>query len=272
MNNYILRRRGLGKISCALISQHSEVGIEVKRNDQRLPEASHIIRWGVISSARAEVQINTPAAIHKTANKLGFRKLLAEKDLCPKTWTEASQVLFPCIVRPEMHSRGQNLYVCRDQSDLSRAIRACGFGWYASEFIDKKSEFRIYAAQNRVVGVGEKHPATSDSVAWNMFMGGSCKNVRWTEWPSKIVKAGLEAHKLSGLDFGAIDVIVDRENRPYVLESNSAPTLANYRAQAFAKVFDYMVENGKIGLELSTRPGAYKKFIHPAICEEAWTE
>src|SRR6266481_1726056 len=235
MNSYILRRRGLGKVSCALISQHSEVGIEVKRNDQRLPEASHIIRWGVISSARAEVQINTPAAIHQTANKLGFRKLLAEKNLCPKTWTEASQVIFPCIVRPEMHSRGQNLYVCRDQFDLSRAIRACGFGWYASELIDKKSEFRIYLVSGRVVGVSQKFPRDGNQVAWNQACGGRVETTRWSNWPLSVVKIAIKGDELSGLDFGAADLIVGRNDKIYMLELNTAPSVSDYRARCFAK-------------------------------------
>jgi glutathione synthase/RimK-type ligase-like ATP-grasp enzyme len=262
---YILRRRGLGRVSCSLIAQHSTTGIEVKRNDQRLKPADTVIRWGTTSRVTTENEINTAEAIHRGADKAGFRKLLMEENLCPKTWSEENEVKFPCIVRPAIHSRAQNLFVCKDKRELRAAIAECGVGWYASELIDKKAEFRIYAAQGRAIGVGEKHPANPEAVAWNMAAGGSCKNVRWDVWPLKVVKAGLAAHKLSGLDFSAIDVIVNQNDNPFVLEVNSSPTLANYRAQAFSKAFDYMIENGKEPLELSTARGGYKKFGHPAI-------
>jgi glutathione synthase/RimK-type ligase-like ATP-grasp enzyme len=268
---YILNRRGLGRISCSLIAQHSTTGIQVHRNDRTLPPAEMVFRWGTTSSVRnADTEINSSAAIHLGSAKAAFRAKLAGEDLCPKTWFTPDEVTFPCIVRPAVHSQGRNLFVCRTAEELRRATRECGTGWYASELIEKKAEFRIYLAQGRVIGVGEKHPANESAIAWNMAQGGTCKNVRWDLWPLKVVRISLDAFRLSGLDFGAVDIITDRQNKPYVLEINSAPTLANYRGQGFAKVFDYIVENGKATIPLVDQLGGYLKFIHPAVCSEAW--
>jgi len=267
--NFLLNRRGLGKVSCSLIASHSTKGLKVIRNDGRIPAADYVFKWGTTTTVReAGTVVNSSEAIHEASNKTGFRRKLGE--LAPKTWFVAAEVRFPAIVRPAAHSQGRNLYVVRNPEELLRAVEACGAGWYASELIDKTAEYRIYAAQGRAIGVGRKMPRDEQTIAWNMAQGGTCKNVRWDEWPLRVVKASLEAFKLTGLDFGAVDVIVDREEKPYILEVNSAPTLANHRAQTFAKTFDYIVEHGKEPLPLVDRRGGYKKFIHPAVCGEAW--
>lgn len=268
--NYLLRRKGSGLESCRLIAQYSATGIQIKNNSQRLPVADFVIRWGCTSAAPGENNINNPTAIHLGASKRVFRAKLSEAGLSHETWSDENDVQFPAIVRPAVHSQGRNLHVVRNQDELALAISSCGLGWYAAKLIDKVAEYRVYAAQGRAIGVGRKYPANEQSVAWNMSAGGSCKNVRFDEWPLIVVKSGLAALKLSGLDFAGVDVIVDREEKPYVLEINSAPTLANYRAPSFAKVFDYMVEHGTEPIALVERRGGWKKFIHPAVFSEAW--
>jgi glutathione synthase/RimK-type ligase-like ATP-grasp enzyme len=269
--NYLLNRRGLGRISCQLIASHSTTGIRVHRNDRTAPEGGIVFRWGTTSNVRnAEKIVNKPDAIHLGSAKAAFRAKLQAAELCPKTWFTREGITFPCIVRPAVHSQGRNLFVCRTENELISAINLCGTGWYATTLVDKSSEYRVYVAQGRVIGVGRKRPANENSIAWNMAQGGSCKNVRFDEWPLRVVKCGLEALKISGLDFAGVDVIVDREEKAYVLEINSAPTLANYRAQGFAKVFDYMVEHGVEAIPLVERLGGWRKFIHPALSQEAW--
>jgi predicted ATP-grasp superfamily ATP-dependent carboligase len=67
------------------------------------------------------------------------------------------------------------------------------------------------------------------------------------------------------LDFGGVDIIVDKYGIPYVLEINSAPSQTSpYRQQCVAKVFDYIVENGKETISLGSS-GKYLRYIHPAI-------
>jgi hypothetical protein len=75
---------------------------------------------------------------------------------------------------------------------------------------------------------------------------------------------------LSSLDFGAVDVMVDANGRPYVLEINSAPSQTSpYRQECMAKAFDYIVRNGKDSIPIIPERGGYKKFIHVALTPEA---
>ena len=80
----------------------------------------------------------------------------------------------------------------------------------------------------------------------------------------------IEAFKLSGLDFGGVDVMVDGEGNVSILEINSAPSLTSpYRQSCMAKAFDYIVEHGKEEIPLIEGRGGYLKFIHPAITSKA---
>ena len=65
--------------------------------------------------------------------------------------------------------------------------------------------------------------------------------------------------------------MVDAENNWYILEINSAPSQTSpYRQECVAKVFDYIIENGKDTIPLVSRPGGYLQFIHPVLDRSAY--
>ena len=101
-----------------------------------------------------------------------------------------------------------------------------------------------------------------------MARAGRFDNVRWGEWPTKVVDAALKAAKVGKLDFGGVDVMVDAEGKPYVLEVNSAPSqTSEYRQRCVAKCFDYIVTKGKehfADVEYTPRR-TWKSYIHPAL-------
>jgi glutathione synthase/RimK-type ligase-like ATP-grasp enzyme len=271
MKAYLLRRRGLGKISCEGIASQSTTGLQIYRGDRLLPDADVAIRWGCTATIPGNgIVINSAKAIHRVSNKSGFRAILDEHELCPATWFQADQVVFPAVVRPRYHSQGQRLYLAHDRMQLEDAIREFGDGWYASEYIKKIAEYRVYAAQGRAIAVATKIPKDVNAVAWNQAQGSTFYNVRWNDWPLKAVRIALEALQLSRLDFGGVDVMVDADGNAYVIEINAAPSLTSkYRQGQFAKVFDSIVVNGNITYPLVEAKGGYKKFIHPAVCAEA---
>ena len=83
-----------------------------------------------------------------------------------------------------------------------------------------------------------------------------------------VVKAALKAAKVSSCDFCGVDVMVDAEGNPYVLEVNSAPSQTSpYRQVCVAKAFDHIVQNGKDHFD-DVQDGprrTYKSYIHPAL-------
>jgi glutathione synthase/RimK-type ligase-like ATP-grasp enzyme len=274
MTNFLLRRRKLGKTSTEAISMFSKEGIEVYRNDNpRIPDGNVVFRWGCTSNVEAKSIVNSAKAIHLVSDKLGFRKILQEHNLCPKTWFDVRSwdITYPCIVRPNVHHQGRHLWKCDNRQELEAAVARCQNGYYISEYIPKIAEYRVFVVSGRAVAVAKKTPADEKVVAWNVAQGGRFDNVRWDEWPLRAVRVAIEGFNLSGLDFGGVDIMEHPDGKTStILEINSAPSLTSpYRQECMAKAFDYIVRNGKDKIPLVNERGGYLKFIHPAISENA---
>lgn len=272
MTAILLRRLRLGKTSCEGISAASTKGIKVVRHDKGIPDTDLVFRWGCTATVETNNVVNTAKAIHLVSDKTSFRKILEEHKLCPPTWFTVQDALeaniWPLIVRPKTHAQGRNLHYCSTEDALESAVQHCGNDYYISQYIAKVAEYRVFVCQGRAVWVAQKTPADPTAIAWNVARGGRFDNVRWDSWPLKVVKTAIAANALSGLDFGGVDVMVDDLGHCYVLEINSAPSQTSpYRQSCVAKAFDYIIENGKEVLPLSSRPGGYRKFIHPSLLD-----
>jgi glutathione synthase/RimK-type ligase-like ATP-grasp enzyme len=286
MSIIILRRPKLGLSVKHLVAKSQHID-KVVRNDRVIPQnLSLVFRWGTTSNVDCRNVVNTAEAIHRVNDKAGFRMLLQrdENDLLgpdaivPFTfrqedvnhWVDEGEVDYPIVVRPAKHAQGKHVYLCNNWDEWHQATIRCGEGWYASKYINKVSEYRITFVQGRVVWVAKKTPGDPNAIAWNVARGGRFDNVRWDDWPLRAVRIAREAFVLSGLDFGAVDVMLDAEGRPYVLEINSAPSQTSpYRQECMAKAFDYIVMNGKEPIPVIAERGGFKKFIHPALHPEA---
>jgi glutathione synthase/RimK-type ligase-like ATP-grasp enzyme len=169
------------------------------------------------------------------------------------------------------HAQGKKLWKCDNIQQLALAADRAGQGWYASQLINKTAEYRVLVAQGRAVWVVKKIPANPQAIAWNVNQGGRFENISWDNWPLKVVKTAIQAWKLSGLDFGGVDIMEDADGKCYVLEINSAPSQTSpYRQQCMAKVFDWIVEHNSCKeIPLPEEKGGYRKFIHPAISQDA---
>jgi len=278
---YMLRRRKLGKTSCGNISAKSKNITKVLRNDSPiLPKTDPdlwCIRWGCTSNVPNKKVLNSSEAIHFVNDKKASRLLFAEKDLAPVSWRDVQQweadgAPLPIIIRPERHAQGRHLYFCISKVEVQAALNKVGASYYISEYVEKVAEYRVFVLQGRAVWVAKKTPANEKAIAWNVAQGGRFDNVRWDEWPLKAVKTAIAAFDLTPLDFGGVDVMVDKEGECYVLEINSAPSqTSEYRQGAVAKAFDYVLAKGdKNRIPLVDKKGGYLKFIHPALDEKAY--
>lgn len=295
MTAVIFRRRRLGLGSANGILNTMEEGCTIRthnplrrtaRREGPWPnDTSLVIRWGCTARIPVDCNrvLNTVEAINLVNDKTRFRMMLNEHGLCPKTWDSFTPFAvdnntpdevnmgFSVIVRRRNHAQGRNLHVCSGLYYVRQACQRYGTGnYYISELINKSAEYRVFVAQGRAVWVARKTPGNPDDVAWNVARGGRFDNVSWGDWPLRVVRVAIEAFNLSGLDFGGVDVIVDDEGRAYVIEINSAPSQTSpYRQSCVARVFDYIIRNGKGTIPLIAERGGYRKFVHPAVCDSA---
>jgi hypothetical protein len=290
MVSYILRRRKLGRTSAREIARGSSQGIVVYRNDgrkynhvtnkyERIPgglphQVDYVFRWGCTSVVNGNGQVvNKSAAISAVGDKRAFRKMTADAGLAPKTWLSVNEegIVYPVVLRRSTHAQGRNLHVCNNIQELRSAAARYGEGnYYISALIQKVSEYRVAVVSGRVCWVAKKTPSNPNAVAWNVAQGGRFDNVPWSDWPLKAVKVAIQAFKMTELDFGGVDVMLDAQGNVFVLEINSAPSQTSpYRQSCFTKCFDYIVQFGKDHIPLTEEPGGWKKFIHPALSNEA---
>lgn len=258
-----------------MIAAESSV-IESVMNDSEIPKADLTFRWACTSTTPSGTKhVNKASAIHRVYDKAAFRKALFGEDLSMETYTDFGDFLENSetsendwIVRPKEHYRSQNLFVCPTAAYIYRAlIKPCmSDGYYISKLIHKKAEYRVFVVSGRVIAVIRKIPADPTAVSWGCVTEGEFEYIPWSEWPIDVCENAVKSTALSGLDFGAVDIITD-DQRAYCLEINTGPQITPYYAKCFAKAFDYIVEKGRDLIPVTG--DTWKHYIHPAISSEA---
>lgn len=279
MNVAILRRRKLGRTSCREVAANMHNTAVVRNWKDRFPAGTKVVfRWGCSSNVpEGTLVVNKAEAMHRVNQKGAFRVALAEAGLCLPVYTDMDDMSDnafddgPFIVRKDPHSQGRGLWRV-DSWEMCEHICSTLDKYYIAPYIPKVAEYRVFVCQGRVVWVAKKTPANPAAIAWNVAKGGRFDNVSWGDWPLKACRLAIDAWRLSGLDFGGVDIMIDEDNGVHVLEINSAPSQTSpYRQSCTAKAFQYIVDEventGKFTKEITLIDGKgdWKKFAHPAL-------
>lgn len=285
--NVILRRRKLGRTSAREIARLVGDSLRAVRADQEpglTGDGGWLFRWGYTGTLAGDWRVvNTAEAIHGVADKRQTRLSLGAAGVSiPKTWPaevfrqmaryDNDYTADSFVLRPAAHAQGRNLV----HGSMDEIVEACGrmhiySSGYVSLLIPKVAEYRVMVVQGRAVWVAKKTPGNPNDVAWNVARGGRFDNVPWAEWPLRVVKEAIKANDTMGTDFSGVDVMVDAEGTPYVLELNSAPSQTSpYRQACVAKAFKWIIDkNSKAAIPLTQERGGYRKFAHPAVVADA---
>jgi glutathione synthase/RimK-type ligase-like ATP-grasp enzyme len=209
-----------------------------------------VINWGS-SELPPEVRkctvLNTPESLATVSGKLAFFETMAEAEDGPRApaWatTKEDALKFiadghTLVARTVLNGHsGKGIVLC---SDVDSLVSAPLYTVYKK----KKDEYRLHFAFGELIDVQRKAIKRDFEGKVNHQVRNLANGyvyIRGDVNPPEDVKVQAEkAYKVSGLDFGAVDVIYnDKEGLAYVLEINSAPglsgtTLENYVA-AFKK-------------------------------------
>lgn len=250
-----------------------------------IPEDSLLVRWGCrgrTEGIELHRQVNKSAAIRETGDKRGFREKLMRvaPHLVPHSYFSMIELphLKEVVLRTAQHARGKGLWKCKGIYQLYNTLRQNNLhqgDWYASDYVEKVAEYRVYIMEGRVVKVDNKIPADPKAVAWNTHGGGKFENVKWEDWvplAGEAIKVALEVDNNTSLDFGGYDVMVDGAGRAYLLEVNTAPSvtprddgLPSYSQKCMAKGFMWMAEHGLGKVPPVVKCEGWRDVIHPAI-------
>lgn len=285
----IVRRRGLGfgsaKSIIAIVNgMAQETGQPIVAGEWKTWRETHVpqhnasmnvyLRWGCTTtiSSRSEntprLILNQAYAIHQVNNKSQFAQTLSDHGLGPKVFMPDS-TLPPgdqYVLRPNNHSRGRNF-------DVVESGVVIPPNSYARPLIDKSAEYRVYVMFGKVAAVAQKTVDDPSQPAWNHALGAVFSNVRWDNWDLAMCHRAVQAAALSGLDYAAVDMMVDQEGQSWVIEINSAGSLPrnedrspSYRARCVAKALYYHISEGTF--EHWAAPdhfNGWRGAIHPGV-------
>lgn len=225
MVTLLYHARTIGYI-CKRIANVSGGAIQAICDKDRLPRRINgtLVRWDSREPLEADTTVNSAEAVRLSRNKRESRVKL--EGLCPPTWFSLGDLQYPCLIRPRRHFAAQKFFVCNGMAAARRAITECGRKrWYASPIVDKKLEYRVFVFQGKALKVVRRFHDDPEEVAWNIANGGRSVRLLRASWPTKVVNISVLAGEKLGLGWYAADVIADQEDKPYVLELNTAPGL-----------------------------------------------
>lgn len=235
MITLLYHARAIGPI-CKRIARLSEGKIQAVCDRGTIPTLDTVIRWDSRVEASATKTVNSAAAVKLSRNKSASRVKLG--NIAPTTWFRLEALTFPCLIRPRRHYAAQKFFVCKNLIEAKTAVRRCGKDWYASPIIDKKLEYRIFVFQGKVIKAVRRFHNDPKQVAWNIANGGRSVRLLKESWPKESLVVAIEAGKRLNLGWYAADVIVDQNDKPFVLELNTAPGLdRDETIELCAKVF-----------------------------------
>lgn len=221
MSNYILYHANSLDTGRAL---QRALGIE---GGEHLPEQRYekVIRWGNRERVRYTPRkvLNKSEAMDNASNKARALQVMEENGIAhPPIKTRFDGALLLARKSEHMHGSGAYFITSQFDFDCARRIGCTSF----MEFVPAKKEFRVHVFQGEPIFIYERVcPSNPNSLNIRNDWNEERRTVR--ETPPLIVAEAIKAVNLMGLDFGAVDIGLSINDRPYVYEVNTAPGLVN---------------------------------------------
>lgn len=216
-----------------------------------------VINWGSRNLPPEVLKcrvLNSVEALARNSNKLAFFTAVSAATDGPRVpaWTTSEEEVIKWIA-------DKRLVVARRvlNGSSGEGIQFMSFDEKNSfvkaplytEYVKKKDEFRVHFVNGEIIDFQRKALRTgmdARSVDWRVrnldggfiFVRNDAEGKRII-LPKDVVDQANKAIKVSGLDFGAIDLIFnEKEGQAYVLEVNTAPGLQGETVESYATAFN----------------------------------
>jgi glutathione synthase/RimK-type ligase-like ATP-grasp enzyme len=184
--------------------------------------------------------LNHPAKIANAINKLVAFNLFNQCGVAHPRWTrdrdEATRWLRegnPILARETATgSEGKGITPLINRQDSVPYVE------FYSQFLGHDDEYRVHVVKSKVVSIGLKYKKMMNANSWIRNMDNGWAFHLGVDAPDSVCKIGQQAVDALGMDFGAADIgYIRRVDKPYVFEVNSAPTMSQGTARAYANAF-----------------------------------
>ena len=228
----------------------------IKRNG----EPDYVVNLGTTEEYNISSTIlNNRNMVRTASNKKQSRRAFVEAEVpTPKLFNRASDIQkgdLPVIGRTSYHKKGQGFWFCKTMKEVQNAVRQGATHFL--EFVPRTREYRVHTfIKPRAIEQEERSTEdyTSIKISEKVWQG---KNKPDPDEPQKnhefgwtflgpqnrreeeldvVRHAAKQAIASLGMDFGAVDVMYKiKTKRPYVLEVNSTPSLADDNADTCSR-------------------------------------
>ena len=204
------------------------------------PRAESTICYGL--GTRSRRALNSAC---NDGDKIDRMKLMNAAGVLTVPWFDGEQVprdfKFPALARQTYGHGGTDIVPVFQAEEIPWRVRA-GWTWF-SAYVPLETEYRVWVFRDTHLDTYEKTMQRPDDYK---FVGRNFRNgfdfTHYNRPPIEAVDAAKKTIKSLGFDFGAVDMLLGKDGKVYVLECNTAPGVIKSGAQStLAKLADCMV-------------------------------
>ena len=223
-----------------VVKPYGETGIKIAEAMQiptsRTPIKGKLnLRWGNADGTTRR-EINKRTAINRATQKYNTLQILKKHKVNIPPFAKTPASLKPPIFKRKFkHTGGSDIEIYTTKKDLKTLTDG-----YYTQYIPQKKEYRIHVINNKIIDTTLKVPMPSadeyirnNDNGWHFQTIPTCKKALTIE--------ALRAIKALQLDFGAVDIILGKDDKPYILEVNTAPGLNRRRRLKYQKAFTELI-------------------------------
>ncbi|MDZ8228060.1 ATP-grasp domain-containing protein [Nostoc sp. ChiVER01] len=161
----------------------------------------------------------------------------------------------PVIVKRNSGSGGHNVFLCQNTDEIETAVKEIfdinqkyDYVAIAQEFIHIKSEYRAVFLNKELVLLYEKDISNAEFAGnlsplhWN---GAKAKYINDPQILSEIANFAQPIFEELDLDYGGLDIVLDRDNQYWLIEINSHPNYSIFTRdngeEAVLRIFEKML-------------------------------
>ena len=185
---------------------------------------------------------NEPRKINNAVYKLRSFALFADHGIpfprltqdcrVAQDWLQQGKTIF--ARQTASGAEGEGIIICHPDNRNTSLPSA----EFYSEALGHNHEYRVHVVCGQVISCGQKYQRQADASPWIRNMKNGWIFLLDVQAPAVVKEMGRQAVVALGLDFGAADIgykIAD--NKAWVFEVNSAPTMSQKTAAHYATAF-----------------------------------
>lgn len=206
-----------------------------------------VIRFGSTTESKSiDRELNTIESVNNSSSKLRMKACFDEAKINhPKYYTTSSikdvpEKSFPILAKRVFGSRGRGMEKLDTPEDLKKFLsKKNGHQMYFEEYYSGAREYRLHVSKLGCFYTCRKMRKAEAKERW-FFNNLNCvwfleTNPSFNKpktWKT-IVKHCQQAIASVGLDFGAVDVRVNKKGEFMIIETNSAPSLLEHGVERY---------------------------------------